>query len=98
MAGSTSSARPMICYNCQGQGHHFRFCPSPRQPNNNLPVAHYTSANTNPSTPTWTLDSGANHHLTNDLHNLSLHTEYQGTDQVQLSDGFTNPSPSVSRP
>ncbi|CAN1272271.1 hypothetical protein LINPERPRIM_LOCUS14488 [Linum perenne] len=33
------------------------------------------------------LDSGANHHLTNDLVNLSLHSKYQGTDQVQLSDG-----------
>ncbi|CAN0876909.1 hypothetical protein LINGRAHAP2_LOCUS11559, partial [Linum grandiflorum] len=61
------------------------------------PIAHFTSAASQP-TPIWTLDSGANHHLTNDLTNLSLHSEYQGTDQVQLSDGFANPPHAVSRP
>ncbi|CAN0843747.1 Retrovirus-related Pol polyprotein from transposon RE1 [Linum grandiflorum] len=87
MVGHTQSSRPMICFNCQEAGHHFKFCPSPRKPSTSLPpVAHFTSAASQP-TPIWTLDSGANHHLTNDLTNLSLHSEYQGRDQVQLSDG-----------
>ncbi|CAN1139111.1 Retrovirus-related Pol polyprotein from transposon RE2 [Linum perenne] len=63
-------------------------CPSPRtiQP---PPQAHYSTSPSqpHPPNPTWTLDFGATHHLTNDLANLALHSEYRGTEQVQLSDG-----------
>lgn len=33
------------------------------------------------------LDSGAAHHMTNDLNNLALHQPYQGGDDVLISDG-----------
>ncbi|KAL8093085.1 hypothetical protein AgCh_035101 [Apium graveolens] len=33
------------------------------------------------------MDSGASHNLTSDLNNLSIHSEYNGTDEVQIADG-----------
>ncbi|KAL0790712.1 hypothetical protein Bca101_006958 [Brassica carinata] len=57
---------------------------------------------------TWLLDSGASHHMTSDLANLSMHTPYHGGDDVLLGDGsalqishsgerFTNGGPSGTR-
>ncbi|CAN1166203.1 Retrovirus-related Pol polyprotein from transposon RE1 [Linum perenne] len=93
--------RPLVCFNCNGVGHHYKMCPSPRQ-NQPSPQVHY-STSPQPNPPAWTLDSGATHHLTNDLANLALHSEYQGTEQVQLSDvglytGFGQPSDAIPRP
>lgn len=54
---------------------------TPWQPRANLAIgANYTANN-------WLLDSGANHHITNDLHNLSLHQPYEGGDDVLIGDG-----------
>lgn len=39
-----------------------------------------------PQTP-WLLDSGASHHVTTDLANLSLHYPYDGTDEIVIGDG-----------
>ncbi|PKA62506.1 Retrovirus-related Pol polyprotein from transposon TNT 1-94 [Apostasia shenzhenica] len=36
---------------------------------------------------TWLLDSGASHHVTADLNNLSLHTPYDGPDDIVIGDG-----------
>ncbi|GMY32168.1 Retrovirus-related Pol polyprotein from transposon RE2 [Fagus crenata] len=36
---------------------------------------------------TWLLDSAASHNITGDLSNLSIHSEYDGTDEVILGDG-----------
>ncbi|CAN0885291.1 Retrovirus-related Pol polyprotein from transposon RE1, partial [Linum grandiflorum] len=96
-ASSSLGARQMTCYNCNGLGHHFRLCTSPRQ-QPTTPQAHYTTSPAHPHN-TWTpLESGATHHLTNDLNNLALHTEYQGIEQVQLSDGLEEPTNSIPRP
>ncbi|XP_010474105.1 PREDICTED: uncharacterized protein LOC104753571 [Camelina sativa] len=35
----------------------------------------------------WVMDSGATHHLTSDLSNLSLHQLYSGGEEVQIADG-----------
>ena len=42
----------------------------------------------NHETPSWLLDSGASHHLTSDLANLSLHTPYNGGEEVQIGNGM----------
>ena len=35
----------------------------------------------------WLIDSAASHNITGDLTNLSIHSEYDGTDEVVLGDG-----------
>ncbi|RVW87968.1 Retrovirus-related Pol polyprotein from transposon RE1 [Vitis vinifera] len=40
-----------------------------------------------PSNTTWLLDSGASHHVTTDLHNLALHSPFDGTDEIMIDDG-----------
>ena len=35
----------------------------------------------------WLLDSAASHNITGDLSNLSIHSKYDGTDEVILGDG-----------
>ncbi|OIT04364.1 hypothetical protein A4A49_20549 [Nicotiana attenuata] len=37
----------------------------------------------------WLLDSGASHHITSDLNNLSLHLDYVG-DDVMIGDGLSD--------
>ncbi|CAA7040901.1 unnamed protein product [Microthlaspi erraticum] len=89
------------CQICGVHGHSARRCsqinlsggflgtqPRPQQP---------TSAPWQPranlaSTPTynannWVMDSGATHHLTTDLSNLSLHQPYLGGEEVTIADG-----------
>ncbi|KAG7579009.1 Integrase catalytic core [Arabidopsis thaliana x Arabidopsis arenosa] len=39
----------------------------------------------------WLLDSGATHHMTSDLHNLSLHEPYNGGDDVIVANGSPLP-------
>jgi hypothetical protein len=35
----------------------------------------------------WLIDSTASHNITGDLQNLSIHSKYDGTDEVLLGDG-----------
>ncbi|KAH0771220.1 hypothetical protein KY290_015201 [Solanum tuberosum] len=50
------------------------------------PRANYATHNTN-NDGNWLVDSGASHHVTQDLHNLSLHSDYDGTEDIMLGDG-----------
>ncbi|PNX93879.1 hypothetical protein L195_g017041 [Trifolium pratense] len=76
---SRANRQHMRCQFCDFTGHIAKYCPQIMQSN---PTAHYAAAN-----PNWILDSGANHHITTDLNNLSLHSNYEGPDSVTIGDG-----------
>uniref|UniRef100_A0A2N9I9W7 Integrase catalytic domain-containing protein n=1 Tax=Fagus sylvatica TaxID=28930 RepID=A0A2N9I9W7_FAGSY len=40
-----------------------------------------------PATNRWMLDSGASHNITSELQNMSMHSEYEGPDEVVIGDG-----------
>ena len=89
---------------CRIQGHTAKRCHSfrliPIHPSTNSiapiihsstpwqPRANYAVSSPNPS---WLLDCGASHHVTSDLHNLSLHTSYNGSDDIMIGDGWGLP-------
>ncbi|KFK24230.1 hypothetical protein AALP_AAs43280U000100 [Arabis alpina] len=89
------------CQFCYTQGHSARRCPQlqslqtpnpvqttpfrPWQPRANLVSNQPYTANN------WLVDSGATHHITSDLNNLSLHQPYSDGDDVLLADGSTLP-------
>ncbi|KAJ9547961.1 hypothetical protein OSB04_020504 [Centaurea solstitialis] len=87
-----------FCQICGIQGHtakrcsSFQLVPMPSSATNNnpprawQPQAHY-AANMVTDTSPWLLDSGASHHVTTDLNNLSLHAPYVGSDDVMIGDG-----------
>ncbi|CAO2829065.1 unnamed protein product [Amaranthus hypochondriacus] len=95
------------CQWCREQGHVVKACPKflhrfpsaapttsyPFRPSN--PQAHIAAVSSS-SNPSWLLDSGASHHVTNDLSNLSLHTPYDGTEELVIGNGSQfgdDPSP-----
>ena len=50
------------------------------------PRANYTTPTAN-STHEWLLNTGASHHVTADLNNLSIHSPYGGSDDIMIGDG-----------
>ncbi|KAH0687080.1 hypothetical protein KY284_017633 [Solanum tuberosum] len=54
--------------------------------NDQQPKANFAAQSTN-AYPNWLVDSGASHHVTQDLQNLSLHSKYDGSEDVMLGDG-----------
>ncbi|KAI4324081.1 hypothetical protein L6164_023645 [Bauhinia variegata] len=94
-SNSTSSSlgsqqkRLDVCQWCNKRGHIAKFCfkiaNNPHvKPNANAITMH-------PSQNHWLLDSGASHHITNDFGNLSLTSEYPGSDQLHVAYGNTLP-------
>ena len=87
------------CQLCGVQEHSAKRCPSFRYiasqhhgvpPNYSYrPSSAQTHATTQPTvvSPNWVLDFGASHHISNDLQNLSLHSDYAGPDDIIIGDG-----------
>lgn len=48
--------------------------------------AHHATMSS-PDMSSWLLDSGASHHIESDFNNLSLHTPYNGSDNVTIGNG-----------
>jgi len=78
----------IICHNCEGKSHIARVCPSPRGNTSNKvsgqPISNLART---PSPQNWLMDSGTTHHLTADLENLGIHSEYQGPEEVTIGNG-----------
>ena len=71
------------CQFCDNVGHTAKSCPqlqSATATANSTFVAHG-------SDPKWLMDSAASHNITGDLNNLTIHSEYDGSDEVVLGDG-----------
>ena len=41
----------------------------------------------NAATPSWVFDTGASNHVTTNLNNMHLYSEYNGLEEVQIGDG-----------
>ena len=54
------------------------------------PQAHVVTVDTF-NNSNWLLDSGASHHVTADLNNLSFHKPYDGTNDIVIGDGMGLP-------
>ena len=101
-SGSASTNRPtspggtkkIVCQFCEKPGHTAKVCYKIHgyPPKSGFkPSAHNaqiapTTANTN-----WILDSGASHHITNNLEQLHLSEPYHGTDQLLVGNGAALP-------
>ncbi|GKV50682.1 hypothetical protein SLEP1_g57379 [Rubroshorea leprosula] len=73
------------CQLCQNLGHFAHNCPFYRV-QQHPPHANFASS-PNIASEAWLIDSGATHHVTTDLANLALHSEYLGLDELQIEDG-----------
>ncbi|KAH0650606.1 hypothetical protein KY285_030696 [Solanum tuberosum] len=82
----------------RGKGHIARVCPSPKTSNgtrvSQQPVSNLANTQHSP-TQNWLMDSVTTHHLTSDLDNLGIHSEYQGPEEdlvtrVPLHKRWTN--------
>ncbi|KAD4586359.1 hypothetical protein E3N88_23960 [Mikania micrantha] len=87
------------CYHFKKAHPHISLPTYPKPNQNSKPLAHFASSPLTGSDQPWLYDSGASHHVTNDLSSLSLHAPYDGTDDLIIGDGPSNqsaPHPSSS--
>ena len=76
-----SSYPPLICQLCDTKGHSAKTCRKSRLKSANCAATNDTQEKK------WLMDSAASHHINSDLTNLSIHSEYDGTDEVVIGDG-----------
>uniref|UniRef100_A0A804JXP8 Uncharacterized protein n=1 Tax=Musa acuminata subsp. malaccensis TaxID=214687 RepID=A0A804JXP8_MUSAM len=78
-----SHQRWVVCQLCDKVGQSAKVCRSrPRLPTpSHWPQANLLTTPT-PSQSNWIVDSGASHHITADLQNLSLHNPYGGDEDI----------------
>ncbi|KAH0633010.1 hypothetical protein KY284_035796 [Solanum tuberosum] len=98
---SNRSSPRIICQICEKPNHHARNCYNrnnmdtyPPNRSSNRPQANLVTPSTNsmmsPSAivdNSWFADSGATNHVTSDLSQLSIHTDYNGEDQLAVGNG-----------
>jgi hypothetical protein len=88
-AGSSTKKTDVVCQYCDIPDHSARSCYNirgyPKKPRN--PSAHVARVTppTYPPPPSWLFDSGASHHITNDMNNLSIKSDYNGADNLQVA-------------
>lgn len=85
-----SSSDTVICYNCNGNGHLSRQCPSPRS----VPQANAARIDGGNSAG-WTVDSGANYHLVANQENIHHPQPVTDNTALTIADGKTLPLHSV---
>jgi len=72
------------CQFCDQIGHTTKTCP---RLNYHVVTANCTSTS-NATDNKWLMNSAVSHNITGDLNNLSIHSEYNGTDEVMLGNGL----------
>lgn len=96
-----NGSRPFLgkCQWCHARGHSLQKCrvflskhptitppPSPGY-STSAPQVNVATASASTPSSSWLLDSGASHHITQDLSNLSLHKPYDGNEEIMIGDG-----------
>ncbi|KAL5859545.1 hypothetical protein ACOSQ4_000841 [Xanthoceras sorbifolium] len=73
-----------------GRGHSVKTCRSRGQPSSHFPrpQANLDEGKSSYPNKNWVLDSGATHHITFDLQNLSMHSDYVGNEDFVAGNGF----------
>ncbi|CAN1123202.1 Retrovirus-related Pol polyprotein from transposon RE2, partial [Linum perenne] len=81
----------LICQFCDKSGHSARQCYLlQKQANQSQAQINYTaqpSSSSTTDTSPWLMDSAASHHVTADLGNLSIYSDYNGPDEILIGDG-----------
>ncbi|CAA0833068.1 Unknown protein [Striga hermonthica] len=90
--GNYGNSKRPVCQYCEKPGHTAKNCfkinPPRRGGQGSARQAHMASR----SVPSdWIVDSGATHHITNDLGSLQLTTPYYGDEHVVVGDGSSLP-------
>lgn len=72
-----------MCQLCDKPRHSAKTCRPRGQPSNYFqPQANLVKGESSHSNNNWVLNLGATHHITFDLHNLSMHSDYVGNEDV----------------
>ena len=89
-----SSSKRVICQFCEKPGHTAKVCYKIHgYPNKSQfkPTANNAQAQPHAASNDWILDSGASHHITNELDQLHLTAPYHGKDHLFVGDGTALP-------
>nr|CAD1835754.1 unnamed protein product [Ananas comosus var. bracteatus] len=73
----------LVIYTVNRLGHTGKKCCKLHPPY--VPIVNFTSSN-RPVAQDWLMDLAATHHVTNDMQNLSLHSEYHCLDKIVVGD------------
>lgn len=92
---SPQSSKAVTCQYCDKPNHTAKVCYKlhgyPSGYPNRRPAAHHARYAPSHIDPNWILDSGATHHVTNDLDQLHLTNPYRGNDHITVGDGNSLP-------